>query len=77
MNKREIGKRLRQLRGEIPRETIAKAVGVTTTAIAMYENGNRIPARSNKNSTCPILWQVNREHIFRYKLSDMFTNTAP
>jgi putative transcriptional regulator len=48
MNKREIGKRLRQLRGEIPRETVAKAVGVTTTAIAMYENGNRIPRDPTK-----------------------------
>ena len=48
MNKREIGKRLRQLRGEIPRETIAKAVGVTTSAISMYETGSRVPRDQTK-----------------------------
>lgn len=39
----EIAERLKKARGDIPRETVAKAVGVTISAISMYENGQRIP----------------------------------
>lgn len=39
----EIAERLREARGDIPREIVAKAVGVTISAISMYENGQRIP----------------------------------
>lgn len=40
---KEIGQRLRELRGETPRENVAKACGISTSALAMYENGQRIP----------------------------------
>lgn len=40
---KEIGARLLELRGEIPREKVADAVGVSVSAISMYENGERIP----------------------------------
>ena len=39
----EIGRRLAVLRGSEPREETAKAVGVSVSAISMYENGDRIP----------------------------------
>ena len=39
----EIAERLKEARGDIPRETVAKAIGVTVSAISMYENGQRIP----------------------------------
>lgn len=39
----EIAERLKQARGEVPREIVAQAVGVTVSAISMYENGQRIP----------------------------------
>ncbi len=48
MNAKEIGMRLLELRGEIPREEVAKAVGVSVSAISMYENGERIPRDSIK-----------------------------
>ena len=39
----EIGRRLRDLRGEKPREAIALEIGVTANAITNYENGVRVP----------------------------------
>lgn len=39
----KIGERLVSLRGKIPREEVAKAVGISVSAISMYENGERIP----------------------------------
>lgn len=38
-----IAERLKQARGDTPRETVAQAVGITVSAISMYENGQRIP----------------------------------
>lgn len=38
-----IGKKLINLRGEKSREEVAKAVGVSVSAIGMYENGERVP----------------------------------
>lgn len=40
---KEIGRRLYILRGNIPREQVANAVGVSVSAIGMYENGDRVP----------------------------------
>jgi DNA-binding XRE family transcriptional regulator len=37
------GKILKELRGNIPRETVASAVNVSVSAIAMYENEERSP----------------------------------
>ena len=39
----EIGRRLRKLRGNASRENVADAVGISVSAISMYENGERIP----------------------------------
>lgn len=39
----KIGKKLRELRGTRHQTTVAKAIGVTTTAISNYELGLRIP----------------------------------
>ena len=36
-------KRLRKLRGKVSRQTVADAIGVTRSAIAMYEQGVRVP----------------------------------
>ena len=38
-----IGKRLRDLRGNSTQNETAKALGISISALAMYENGNRIP----------------------------------
>ena len=43
MDAEAISKRLIQLRGEKTQEEVAKAVGVSKSALSMYENGSRIP----------------------------------
>lgn len=48
LSAKEIGKRLYELRGNISREDVAKAIGVSVSAISMYENGERVPRDSVK-----------------------------
>lgn len=48
LSAKEIGKRLYELRGNMRREDVAKAIGVSVSAISMYENGERIPRDSVK-----------------------------
>lgn len=43
LDAKKIGERLVQLRGNVSREDVAKAIGVSVSAISMYENGERIP----------------------------------
>lgn len=43
MNVIENGKRLRQLRGEKPANVVADAVGISESALLMYERGERNP----------------------------------
>lgn len=38
-----IAERLREARGETPRNDVCKAVGISLNALMMYETGNRIP----------------------------------
>lgn len=43
MNATDIGQRLIELRGNRTQEEVAKALGVSVSAIGMYERGERIP----------------------------------
>lgn len=43
MNADLIAKRLVELRGNIPRELVAKECEITVSALSNYENGIRIP----------------------------------
>ena len=43
MNPKKIGAKLKKLRGDIPLETVANAVGISRSALVMYERGERIP----------------------------------
>ena len=43
MNNKAIAKRLINLRGNKSRENVAKACGISVSALAMYEQGERIP----------------------------------
>lgn len=38
-----IGRKLYNLRGKTPQAIVANAVGITISALSMYESGNRIP----------------------------------
>lgn len=48
MSSAEVGALLRELRGNIPRKEVADAVGVSVSALQMYENGARIPRDETK-----------------------------
>ena len=48
MSNAEMGKRLRSLRGEKPRQEVAEAIGVSVSALQMYENGARVPRDQTK-----------------------------
>lgn len=43
MNRKAIAKKLTQLRGNRSREEVAKSCGISVSALAMYEQGERIP----------------------------------
>lgn len=43
MNRQLIAEKLINLRGEKSREIVAKACGISVSALAMYEQGERIP----------------------------------
>lgn len=60
---KEIGKRLMALRGNQTREKVAKAVGVSVSAISMYENGERIP-RDEIKIRLAMYYQKTVEEIF-------------
>ncbi len=39
----DIGKRIRALRGDIPLKIVADDLGISVSALGMYETGKRIP----------------------------------
>lgn len=39
----DIGKRLKKLRGDRNREKVAEDLGISSSALGMYESNNRIP----------------------------------
>jgi len=41
--KMRIGEKLRQLRGDKTREEVASCVGISVSAMTMYENNKRVP----------------------------------
>lgn len=43
MNKNAIGAKLRELRGKRTLEAVASEIGISTSALGMYENGQRVP----------------------------------
>ncbi len=43
LNKEKIAQTLINLRGDRSREEVAKSIGISVSALQMYENGQRIP----------------------------------
>lgn len=43
INAKEIGQRLRELRGDMSLDDVSKACGISKSAIQMYECGARVP----------------------------------
>jgi transcriptional regulator with XRE-family HTH domain len=63
MSNAEIGARLRMLRGDTPRKTVADAIGVSVSALQMYENGQRIP-RDQTKMAFAVFYNTTVEAIF-------------
>lgn len=63
MNRIEIGKRLIALRGNLTQEQVAKALGVCTSAIGMYERGERMPRDEIKTEIAK-LYDTTVQEIF-------------
>lgn len=59
----KVGKRLIKLRGKKSRKEIAKALGVSVSAIAMYELGKRLP-RDEIKKKIALLFNSSVEDIF-------------
>jgi putative transcriptional regulator len=69
MNKALIAEKLVQLRGEKSREEVALSVGISVSALQMYENGQRVPRDEIKiklanyyNVTVQALFFENKSH---------------
>lgn len=43
MNTRKVGEKIRELRGKESQGSLARKVGISKSAIAMYERGERVP----------------------------------
>lgn len=73
MDARKIGKRLVSLRGARRREEVAKAVGVSFSALCMYETGRRV-ARDEVKLRLADYYGVPVESIFYAGMSRNETN---
>ena len=58
-----MGVKLRELRGNKTREEVAAAVGVSISAIQMYENGGRVPRDETKKKLAE-LYGVSVQDLF-------------
>ncbi len=58
-----IGKRLRDLRGDKQREEVAAAIGISVSALAMYETGKRVP-RDEIKARIAAYYEESIENIF-------------
>ena len=63
MDNGKIAERLRELRGSLSREAAAEALGISVSALAMYERGERIP-RDEIKLRISRLYEKSVEEIF-------------
>ncbi len=68
MDSEKIAKKLIELRGEKSRETVAKALGISISAIGMYETGARIP-RDELKTKIARYYNTTVEYIFYSEMS--------
>lgn len=69
MDREAIAKKLMELRGNRSREEVSKACGISVSALAMYEQGERIPRDDIKirlasyyNRSVNFIFFAKREH---------------
>ncbi len=59
----DIGKKLKDLRGDRCRDSIAAAVGISSSALGMYENNMRVPRDDIKKKLADY-YGVTVQHLF-------------
>lgn len=64
MDGKTIGHKLRALRGEMDAKTVADALGISTSALFMYERGERIPRDQIKKRIAQYFGQSVEEIFF-------------
>lgn len=64
MEKEKIGERLRELRGEMSREELGTALGITPQAILNYEFGYRVPTDDMKVKIAEFFHKTVQEIFF-------------
>lgn len=64
--KETVAKRLVELRGEASREETAQAIGISVSALQMYENAQRVPKDSIK---------VRIAHHYKRTVQEIFFDT--
>ena len=60
----EIGRRLAQLRGERTQDQVADDLGISTSAVGMYERGERIPKDEIKKKIAEYFGKTVQEIFF-------------
>jgi len=58
-----IAKRLVQLRGDKPRKEVAADLGISVSALSMYENGHRMP-RDDVKKRIAVYYSKTVEELF-------------
>lgn len=64
MDADKIAKRLVELRGDRSRAEIAKKIGVSISAVQMYENGERIPRDETKKKIAELFGKTVQQIFF-------------
>lgn len=66
---KEMGQKLVKLRGDKTLEEVSKAIGISKSALSMYEQGNRVPRDPVKlrlaqyyNRSVPFIFFTEKEH---------------
>lgn len=66
MDKSVIAKRLIAARGKTTRKEAAKRLGISISALSMYENGHRIPSDENKRKIAEIYGKSIEDLFFAF-----------
>lgn len=74
MDPKEIGKRLRELRGENTIAKVAGSVGISKSALGMYEAGERVPRDEIKIRIANYYKTSVGDIFFNEKVHEMKTN---
>lgn len=68
MNTKAIAERLIELRGNKIQDEVAKAIGISKSALSMYENGSRVP-RDEIKVRLANYYKKSVQHIFSTKIT--------